>query len=467
MASAGAGISLWMDQLATPEPLPPLPGDRRFDVAIVGGGYSGLWTAYYLKHHAPRLSVAVLEAHVCGFGASGRNGGWLMAALDKEVALLSRLEGSQRRRGREAILSILPEVRRVLHTEAIDCDFRAGGGLFAAARYPEQERFQRRLLERLHRVGHTETDYRWLSAAELARRLAIRRPFGAVFTPHVARIQPAALVRGLLAAVRRAGVAVFEQTRVRRLATGALVTDRGRVEAGIRVLALEGFAYGFPAHRRRVLPVQSRIIATEPLDGSRWAQLGLAAGEVFEDASPLITYGQRSADDRLIFGSRGTYRFGARAQSDFSGDAVEFERIRRVMLDCFPQLQGIPVTHSWGGTLGIARAAGPHAVFDPRSGLATLGGYSGEGVGGANLMARTLADLVLERAGGLDDLPWAHRVPIPRALRRWEPEPLRWLGYKAITLGQAWEESVYRREAPAWQRRLAAGYSRLVDWMPT
>lgn len=456
-----------MDQLATFEPLPPLSGDRRFDVAIVGGGYSGLWTAYYLKHRAPRLSVAVLEAHICGFGASGRNGGWLMAALAREVALLSRLKGARRQLGREAILAILPEVRRVLETEAIHCDFQQGGGLFAAARYPEQERFQRRSLERLYRVGYTEADYRWLSAAELSDRLAIRRPLGAVYTPHIARIQPAALVRGLLAAVRRAGVAVFEQTRVRGLARGALLTDRGQVDAGVRVLALEGFAYGFPDHRRRVLPVQSRIIATEPLDGSRWARIGLAGGEVFEDGSPLITYGQRSADDRMVFGSRGTYRFGARPQSDFNGDGAEFERIRRLMLDCFPQLQGARVTHTWGGTLGIARQAGPHAIYDPLSGLATIGGYSGAGVGGANLMARTLVDLLLVHPGGLSDLPWAYRVPVARALRRWEPEPLRWLGYKAITLGHAWQESVYRRGAPAWQRRLAAGYGRLVDWMPT
>jgi glycine/D-amino acid oxidase-like deaminating enzyme len=467
MRPAESGISLWMDQLGEREPLPSLPGDRRFDVAIAGGGYTGLWVAYYLKTREPGLSVALLEANTCGFGASGRNGGWLMNALDSEVTLLSRLDGDQRRRGREAIHSILPEVRRVLDAESIECDYRQAGALFAAARYPEQEQFQRRALERLREVGYAEADYRWLGAAELKERLAIRRPLGAVFTPHVARIQPAALVRGLLAAVRRAGVEVYEQTRVLGLGEKAFRTDRGRVSADLRVLALEGFAYEFPDHRRRVLPVQSRIIATAPLGDALWAEIGLARCEVFEDASPLITYGQRSADGRMVFGSRGTYRFGARPQSDFSGDRREFERIRRVMLDCFPQLRGAPVTHAWGGTLGIARRAGPHAIYDPASGLATAGGYSGEGVGGSNLLARTLADLVLERPGDLAGLPWAYRAPPTRVLRRWEPEPLRWLGYKAITLGQAWEESAYRRGAPGWQRRLAAAYGRLVDWMPT
>jgi glycine/D-amino acid oxidase-like deaminating enzyme len=467
MRPGAGGISLWMDQVAAREPLPPLPGDRRFDVAVVGGGYTGLWVAYYLKNLAPHWSVAVLEAHVCGFGASGRNGGWLMGAIDSEVAMLSGLEEERRRQARDAIHSILPEVRRVLAVESIDCALRQGGGIFAAARYPEQETIQRRSLEQLHSVGYSEADYRWVGAAELTDRLAIRRPYGGVITPHVACIQPAALVRGLLVAVRRAGVEVYEQTRVLGLDSGGLRTDRGRVEAGIRVMALEGFAYEFADHRRRVLPVQSRIIATEPLADDRWAEIGLAGGEVFEDASPLITYGHRSVDGRMVFGSRGTYRFGARPQSDFGNDRAEFDRIRRVMLDCFPQLGGVPVTHAWGGTLGIARRRGPHAIYDPVSGLATAGGYSGEGVGGSNLMARTLVDLVLDRPSELADLPWAHRASPARVLRRWEPEPLRWLGYKAITLGQAWRESAYSRGGPAWQRRLATTYGRLVDWMPT
>jgi glycine/D-amino acid oxidase-like deaminating enzyme len=456
-----------MDQLGHVEPLPGLPGDRQFDVAIVGGGYTGLWTAYYLKSLAPQLAVAVLEAHVCGHGASGRNGGWLMAALDAEVATLGRLAAASRARARAIIHTILPEVRRVLTEESIDCDFSQGGGLFTAARYLEQLGWQRGALQALRGVGYGEEDYSWLDGEELAARLAIRRPLGAIYTPNIARVQPAALVRGLLVACRRRGVHVFEGTRVLACENGRLQTDRGRVSAATRILAVEGFAYEFPDYRRRVLPVQSRIIATEPLDTAAWADLGLAGNEVFEDASPLITYGQRSADNRLVFGARGTYRFGARPQSDFSTDRREFARIHQVMLQCFPQLREVAVTHQWGGTLGIARKIGPHAIYDAVEGLATAGGYSGEGVGASNLMARTLADLVLGRETDLTTMPWSHRAPISRTLRRWEPEPLRWLGYKAITLGQAWEESLCNEAAPAWLRRVARGYNHLVNRMPT
>lgn len=447
------GISLWMDQ-AAPVPRPPLPGNRRFDVAIVGGGYTGLWTAYYLKTLAPALSICILEAHLCGFGASGRNGGWLMAALAGEDRLLAGLDGSRRQTAISLILGILPEVERVLADRGIDCDYRRGGGLFAAARYPEQLRLQREALAARLQCGFGEADYRWLDGQALAGRLKIRDALGAIYTPHVARIQPARLASGLAAAVERLGVRLFEQTPVAGIEGETVHTTCGRVQAATRVLAVEGYSYGLPRQRRHVLPVQSRIIATGPLDEGRWQDIGLAQHEVFSDASPLITYGQRSADGRLVFGSRGAYRFGGRPRSGFAGDRAAFEAIHRLLLDCLPQLGDVQLSHRWGGTLGIPRTGLPHAVFDADTGLATAGGYSGEGVGASNLMARTLADLVLGRDTPLTAMPWAHRSPPGRALRRWEPEPLRWLGYRATDLVMGWEESCYRRCAPPWQRAL-------------
>ena len=447
------GISLWMEQ-AGPVPRPPLPGDREVDVAIVGGGYTGLWTAYYLKTLAPTLSVCILEAHICGFGASGRNGGWLMAALAGENRLLAGLDGSRRRTAIGLLLGILPEVERVLALQGIDCDYRRGGGIFAAARYPEQLRLQREALDARLESGFSEADYRWLDAQALSGRLNIHNAQGAVYTPHVARIQPARLASGLASALESLGVQLFEQTPVIGFEGETVHTTRGRVRAATRVLAVEGYSYGLPRQRRHVLPVQSRIIATEPLDEEQWRGIGLAQREVFSDASPLITYGQRSADGRMVFGSRGAYRFGGRPRSGFAGDRAAFEAIHRLLLDCLPQLARVPVSHRWGGTLGIPRSGLPHAVHDADTGLATAGGYSGEGVGAANLMARTLADLLLGRDTPLTTMPWAHRSAPGRALRRWEPEPLRWLGYRATDLVMGWEESCYRRQAPAWQRAL-------------
>ncbi|MBN7795019.1 FAD-dependent oxidoreductase [Parahaliea mediterranea] len=455
-------ISLWMEALPRAAPRAPLPGDRRYDVAIVGGGYTGLWTAYYLKTLQPDLALCVLEARVCGFGASGRNGGWLMAALEGERALLGGIDGERRRQAREAILGILPEVARVLDREGLECDFHRGGGLFAAARYPEQLAAQRAELAARQVLGYGEADYRWLDADALAARLRIRRPLGAVYTPHIARIQPARLARGLADCVTRLGVDVYEQTRVTACEPGALVTDQGRVVAPVRLMAVEGFSEGLAAQRRHVLPVQSRVLATEPLDEARWREIGLARREVFSDASPLITYAQRSADDRLVFGSRGSYRFGGRSRSDFRGDGAAFAAIRRLMLACLPQLADVDVTHCWGGTLGIPRGGCPHAVYDPASGFGTAGGYLGEGVGASNLMARTLADLVLERDSALAATPWAHRGLPRQVLRRWEPEPLRWLAYKATDWALGLEEAACARAGPRWQRRLLGRASGLL-----
>jgi glycine/D-amino acid oxidase-like deaminating enzyme len=422
-----------------------------------------LWTAYYLKRLDPGLSICVLEAEVSGYGASGRNGGWMMAALEGEQALLQRLDGDRQGVVRRAIHSILPEVERVLEVEQIDCDYYRGGGLFAAARYPEQLPQQQAHLAELREAGFGDNDYSWLDAAVLGERLRIARPLGAIYTPHIARIHPGKLVRGLARAARDAGVEVFERTRARALTAGAIDTDRGRVRAPWRVLAVEGFNEDFKAQRRYVLPIQSRIIATEPLPPAAWDELGLARYEVFCDASPQITYGQRTADDRLVFGARGAYRFGGRPRSDFSADNRAFRGVHRLMLEFFPQLAGAGISHRWGGTLGVPRGSSPHVVMDAGAGLALIGGYTGEGVGAANLMARTLADALLQRDSDLAGMPWLHRAGPAEVLRRWEPEPLRWLGYKTIDMALSLEETVYRARTPAWLRRAGGRGSALVQ----
>ncbi|MEQ9464863.1 MAG: FAD-binding oxidoreductase, partial [Haliea sp.] len=355
---------------------------------------------------------------------------------------------------RQHVLGILPEVERVLAAECLECDYVRGGGLFAAARYPEQLEWQRAQLAALRALGYGEEDYRWLDSAGLAARLAITRPLGAIYTPHVARIQPARLVSGLAAAVTRLGVKIFEQTPVVGSRSETLTTPGGTVTAPVRVLAVEGVSSRFADHRRRVLPVQSRIIATEPLSSGQWQELGLASAEVFADASPVITYGQRSADGRLVFGARGAYRFGGRPRSRFDGDPGAFHQVRRLLLACLPQLQDVAKTHAWGGTLGIPRSGSPHAVLDPVTGFASLGGYTGEGVGAANLMARSLVDLILERDTGLSRMPWCQRLPVRKALRRWEPEPLRWLGFRAISSILGWQEAACAAGAGPWKRRL-------------
>ena len=167
-------ISLWMDQLD--EPLtarPSLAQDLDVDVAIIGAGYTGLWTAYYLKQQAPNLNIVIIEAQTAGFGASGRNGGWLMGNLLGEDRLLAGLSSQQRRASFDLLHSIPDEVEVVLEREGIDCDYRKGGVLYCAARYPEQETSLRDYLKKLHAQGLTDDDYRWLSPEQLAQQIRI------------------------------------------------------------------------------------------------------------------------------------------------------------------------------------------------------------------------------------------------------------------------------------------------------
>jgi glycine/D-amino acid oxidase-like deaminating enzyme len=464
-------ISLWMNRLDEAlQPRPGLEGEHEADIAIIGAGYTGLWTAYYLKTRAPALNIVILEAETAGFGASGRNGGWLMGAILGEGQLVGHLPEPRRRESWRLLHGIPDEVARVLALEGIACDYRKGGMLDCAARYPEQERRLRAYLAELRREGLGEEDYRWLDPAELATQLRIQGAMGAVYTPHCATIDPARLARGLAQTVERLGVRIYERSEVTQWAPGRLQTPRGSVRAEWVVPAVEGYAPFLPPLGRYQLPVQSLMVATEPLAPEIWDEIGLAHGQAFSEHSRQVTYGQRTRDNRLAFGARGGYRFGGRPRADFVLTDAEIQLRRALFSALFPQLRDVKITHAWGGNLGMARRFQPRMLVDRRNAIALSGGYGGEGVGAANLGGRTLADLILGRDSLETRQPWVVTDrPIENALRRWEPEPLRWLGYKAILESFAREDEVLANQAsPPWRRhmaeKLADSMERLMTW---
>jgi glycine/D-amino acid oxidase-like deaminating enzyme len=414
-----------MSVLPAVSPRSALPGDTDADVAIVGAGYTGLWTAYYLAKADPALRIVVLEAQTAGFGASGRNGGWCSALFPKSVPALARAHGLPAALALNAALeSTVDEVGRVAALEGIDCDY-AKGGTVVLARSPVQ-------LERArHEVASAQAlgiDLRLLSAAEASARVGATDVLGGTYTPHCAAIQPAKLVRGLACTVERLGVRVYERTPVTALTAGRADTPHGTVRAPIVVRATEGFTPRLPGLRRAIAPVYSLMIATDPLPASFWAAAGLADRETFSDHRHLIIYGQRTADDRLAFGGRGApYHFGSAVEPSFDASPRVFAELRRVLGELFPALGDLEVghaaRHTWGGPLGIARDWMASVGLDPVTGLGWAGGYVGDGVGTSNLAGRTLADLIRKVDSPLVRLPWVgHRSP------RWEPEPLRWLG---------------------------------------
>jgi len=456
--SAWRTISLWMDQLD--EPLlarPALERDLDVDVAIIGAGYTGLWTAYYLKRLAPSLEIAIVEAQTAGFGASGRNGGWLMGNLLGEDRLLAGLPAEQRRASFNLLHKIPDEVEIVIEREGIDCDYLKGGVLYCAARYPEQETSLRHYLDKLYSQGLTESDYRWLSPEQLAQQIRVAKPYGGIYAPHVATIHPAKLVRGLARTVERMGVKIYENSAVTQWQSGSLRTDKAQVRSRWIVPAVEGYATTLPPLGRYQLPVQSLMVATEPLSVATWDEIGLSRGQAFSESSRQVTYGQRTADNRLVFGARGGYQFAGKLRHDFNLTTREVELRRYLFSELFPQLKNVRITHAWGGNLGMSRHFQPHMLCDHASGIALSGGYGGEGVGASNLGGRTLADLILQRDTELVRQPWV--VPQGRldTLRTWEPEPCRWLGYNAIIRSFVHEDQTLANPATApWRRKLAS-----------
>lgn len=455
--SAWRNISLWMDQIDDPlQARPTLEQDLDVDVAIIGAGYTGLWTAYYLKRLAPGLNIAIIEAQTAGFGASGRNGGWLMGNILGEDRLLADLSPQQRRASYDLLHSIPDEVEMVLEREGIACDYRKGGALYCAARYPEQETSLRQYLDKLYSQGLTEHDYRWLDREQLAQQVRVAKPYGAIYAPHVATLNPAKLVRGLARTVEGLGVKIYENSAVTHWRSGSLRTDKAQVRARWVVPAVEGYATTLPPLGRYQLPVQSLIVATEPLSAATWDAIGLSHGQAFSESSRQVTYGQRTADNRLVFGARGGYQFAGKLRHDFDLTTSEVELRRYLFSELFPQLENVRITHAWGGNLGMSRRFKPHMLCDQASGIALAGGYGGEGVGASNLAGRTLADLILQRDSELVSQPWVITQGGLQSLKAWEPEPCRWLGYNAIIRSFVHEDQTLANPAsPPWRRALS------------
>lgn len=424
----GRPLSLWQDTLgAAPVGRPALPGPTSYDVVVVGAGFTGLWTAYYLSQTDPQQRIAVLEAETVGFGASGRNGGWCSALFPTPWSKLAATSSpAEALRLHREMAATVREVGRVCAAEQIDAGFTRGGTVTLARSAPQLERARAEVATAYGR-GFVEDDLRLLDATEARGMLHATGVVGGTFTPHCAAVHPARLVQGLARAVERRGVTIFEHTRVRAISDDGVTTDVGRVGADVVVRATEAWTSQLPGSRRAVAPVYSLMVATDPLPDSVWDEIGLAGRPTFSDGRHVIIYGQRTADGRLAFGGRGApYHLRSRIKPSYDLEQRVFAKLRTTLRELLPAIGDVGFSHAWGGPLGIARDWAASVGFDRRTGVAWAGGYVGDGVGTTNLAGRTIADLVTGRETDLTTLPWVgHRSPA------WEPEPLRWLGINA------------------------------------
>ncbi|MFI5035175.1 MAG: NAD(P)/FAD-dependent oxidoreductase [Acidimicrobiales bacterium] len=456
--------SLWWSTLDQPVVArPPLRGHRDVDVAIVGGGYTGLWTARELVRRDPSLRVAVLEKSVCGFGASGRNGGWASALFPvSDAAAAARWGPASASHLRQVLRQSVPALGAAAADDGIDAHFVQGGTL-GFARSELQARRLCAEVDAARDRGIGEGDLAWLDADAARERGAPSHLHGATYSPHCARLHPARLVRGLADAAEAHGVAIFEETPVTRIVTRhgrrpEVVGVGGSLHADYVVRATEGFTPTLPGQRREVAPLYSLMIATEPLAPAFWDEVGFARHETFNDDRHLIIYGQRTRDDRIAFGGRGSpYHFGSTVEERFDRDARVFAMLEATLRELFPALTG-RVTHRWGGPLAMPRDLVPSVEVDHELGLARVGGYTGDGVVLSYVSANAVADLIAD-----PDADTAHtRLPfVRRSSRPWPVEPFRWLGINAGLRLATWADHHERRRGT--ESRAVGLLDRLLD----
>ena len=425
----------WLDTCGDDlTPRPPLPGDKTVDVAIVGGGFTGLWTAYYLAKADPTLRIAVIEKEIAGWGASGRNGGWCSADLvSPPEALAARYGADAAVSMQHAMFGTVLEIGRVCDAEGIDAHYVRGGTLKVATTSLEAERLHADL-EASHRLGWTAGDRRWLEPEEARQRIDVRGLVGATYTPHCAAVHPARLARGLARVVEGLGAQIFERTAVRAIAPGRVRTEEGTVRAGVVVRGLEGETGSVRGHGRLLLAVHIHMGVTEPLPPAFFDAVGWRERETLSDVRPVFVYAQRTRDDRIAFGlGRGHPHPGWLTPTYIVPTTVR--PLRATLARLFPWTRRARIDSLWSGYIGMSRDWFPSVGL--RDGIAWAGGYFGDGVSTANLAGRTLTELITGRGTELSHLPWVgHRW------QPWEPQALAMAGVGGIFTALRWADAI-------------------------
>ena len=419
--------SFWLENSGDDlTPRPALKQSTEVDVAILGGGYSGLWTAYYLLRAIPRLKVVVVEKEIVGYGASGRNGGWCSSKFPVTPGMLERRYGRDRARSLMLfMMDAVDEIARVCEQEQINAHFHKGG-ILTLARGEHHVPMLHTALDGYVRLG-LEQHYRWLNADEARDRIRVTNVSAAMLAVENASVHPARLVRGLARAIEKRGGVIYEGTEVVDFKGGSspcLITPAGELRAKQAiVLAGESYLTGLRKLHRVMLPVYSLITITEPLSQDQWAEIGWQNRESLASCNYTVDYLTRTADGRILFGSRGApYHFGSEISDDQDRHAATHARIKNLVREWFPMLNDVQFTHDWGGPVGMPRDWMPMATFHAKTKIATARGYTGQGVSTANLLGRIVAELISGQRTERSELPVAQRKSPD-----WEPEPLRWM----------------------------------------
>ncbi|MFI5262223.1 MAG: NAD(P)/FAD-dependent oxidoreductase [Candidatus Limnocylindrales bacterium] len=429
-------VSFWLESCGDDlTPRPPLDGDVRADVAVLGAGYTGLWTAYELQRREPGLRIVLVERDIAGFGASGRNGGWCTPDLNISLSMLAHRFGTVAAKAtQQATYEAVDEIGRVCRDEGLDGGYVRGGALHVA-RGPHQLPDLQASYESYVRFGFGER-YQLLDGPTARSLVDIEGTVAGLATPDCAVVHPGRLVRNLARLVESRGATIFERSAVTGFAgrgsdsagpaPAVLHTAHGDVHADTIVLAGEAYLTGLRPLHRQLIPVYSLIVLTEPLTEGQWAAIGWQARQCVSSYRLSIDYLSRTEDGRVLFGGRGApYHLGSRIKPRYDRHGPTHEMLQAMLRAWFPVLREVRFTHAWGGPLGMPRDWMPAITHDAATGVASARGYIGHGVAATNIAGRALADLITGRTSSLTELPL-----VGHHARDWEPEPLRWLGVR-------------------------------------
>jgi glycine/D-amino acid oxidase-like deaminating enzyme len=432
--------SFWLDTYGPYTSDPPVEGDIQVDVAIVGGGFTGLSTAYNLRKEQPGLKVAVLEAEVVGYGASGRNGGFSMTLFGLEPAVTKALFGHQRTvEAHHYMERAVDYVDALVKEHGIQSDYEFPGFLRAATTPGYAKRIQHDL-EILTSMGVTGIE--WIEADRIRAEVDSPLFLGGWWEPRCGLLDPAKQARELKRIAKEAGAIIYETTPVSEIQRGAkfrLSTPGGWVTAEKIVLATNAYSHLIPGLRSKQTPVFTHMVVTQPLTPEQLAGIGWKNRQGIEDARNLVHYFRLTADNRLAMGGSDVSLTYGR---DMSRDLNEriFADLERDVVSLFPGLKGVRFTHRWGGPVSVPVDMAPAIghLGDKRA-VYSLG-CVGHGVSMTHLNGCTLTDLVLERQSELASVWFVDRRTIP-----WPPEPLRLLAGQAIRGYLRLEDALYER----------------------
>lgn len=437
---------------------PRLEGDERADVCIVGGGYTGLWTAIRLKERDPSLDVVIVERDVAGGGASGRNGGFVLTFWAKFLSLEKICGAEEAIRLCKASAEAVDEVGRFCAENGIDAHFRRDGWLWAATCRAHLGSWD----STLAKLGkHQVHPFRLLRAEEARRLAGTPTHLGGVFEETAASVQPARLVRGLRRVALARGVKIFENspmTALRRSRAPVVQTRLGSVEAGCVVLAMNAWAARFPEIRKAIAVISSDMIITEPMP-DRLAEIGWNNGMTISDCRMLVQYYRTTLDGRIGFGKggvNGVKAFGGRVGPSFEGPSPLAETVEQGFKELYPMLSDVRVAASWIGPVDRSKSGLPmFGGLEGRPDILYAVGFSGNGVGPCVLAGKILASLVLRRADA-----WSKCGLVRPPERGFPPEPIRYFGTSFVRAAAlAKDQAEHEGRAPARITRFVAGFA--------